>query len=604
MTKIQFCNLKAKNVLSIGEEVSIDYNTGKGLTYVYGDNKDTGGKNGSGKSSILVLCLLIALFGKTINNTNNAYLYNRIASYKEGGYIELTFIKNSSEHYRIFVEIKTNKKKDWCALNYHLFKDEEDITKASKLETLRYIEEDILGCNFEIFKNAIVMSSSNLMNFFEMPKRIKNEYLHGIFSLNNFGKSYDIVNSKFNELKKSIKSLSNNLITISSKLEELEGESDRWSETHSSDITNITKKLSSEKSKYLSKKDEIVEEPEDYDTKLELIEKAKQIKTVKVKAEKKLKDIKNSIAKLNSTIKFNELLLEKNSDLISCLCDDCKPKVSKLFELDKAEQIIKESTDSIQELIEQEQDVSAKIDKLEKFIEKSQSAVVEINDYQNANKMIKQSIKHLKENIISLKEQLDNTLAKTNPYEKILKDSIDEKKSVSESLDKMTTTSQYYGLLKEVFSDNGVKQIIIQNIIEVLNQTIQTYLKQMGADFFVYFDNKLVYNFFTPSGPCEYSSFSAGERRKLDLAILFSFRDVLSCSSLKTNICIVDEILDSAIDSLTLDSVISILKNKSKMDNQSIYVISHREGLVDSDIFDHRLRVEKENGESKLYQEF
>jgi ABC-type lipoprotein export system ATPase subunit len=90
----------------------------------------------------------------------------------------------------------------------------------------------------------------------------------------------------------------------------------------------------------------------------------------------------------------------------------------------------------------------------------------------------------------------------------------------------------------------------------------------------------------------------------LDLAILFAFRDILGCSSLKTNICIIDEILDSAIDTVTLNSVMSILKNKSKIDNQSIYVISHREGLAESDIFDHKIRIEKENGNSKVYQEF
>ena len=180
----------------------------------------------------------------------------------------------------------------------------------------------------------------------------------------------------------------------------------------------------------------------------------------------------------------------------------------------------------------------------------------------------------------------------------------DEKDKLEQILNKLSETSQYFGLLKEVFSDNGVKQLIIQNIVDILNNSIYSYLKQMGADFTVYFDNKLVYNFQTPTGPAEYSSFSAGERRKLDLAILFAFRDILGSSQMKSNLCIIDEILDSAIDNLTLNSVITILKNKSTFDNQSIYVISHREGLNDSDVFNHKFRVEKDNGTSKIYQEF
>jgi DNA repair exonuclease SbcCD ATPase subunit len=252
----------------------------------------------------------------------------------------------------------------------------------------------------------------------------------------------------------------------------------------------------------------------------------------------------------------------------------------------------------------QEAKLEENLEKLNKYLKKSNSAKIEINNYKNSKKIIEQSIKHIESNIVYLVEQLEKINNEMNPYSSMLDDSLIEKKNINSSLNKLTNVNQYYGIIKEIFSENGVKQLIIQKIIEVLNGSIHSYLRQMGADFLVYFDNKLVYNFCTPTGPCEYSSFSAGERRKLDLAILFAFRDILGCSSLKTNICIIDEILDSAIDTVTLNSVMSILKNKSKIDNQSIYVISHREGLAESDIFDHKIRIEKENGNSKVYQEF
>lgn len=606
MDKITFCTLKAKNVLSIGEEITIDYRTGKGLTYVYGENKDTGGKNGSGKSAILCHVLLIALFGKTINNTNNSYLYNRQANYKEGGYIELELIKNSCEHYRIFVELKPNKRKDACSLNFHIFKDNEDITPAGKYETLTYIEEEIIGCNFDIFKNAIVMSSSNLMNFFEMPKRIKNEYLQGIFSLDAIGESYQFVTGKLNDIKKNIKLYSDNLFKINKHLDEITQLSDNWLDKNNHSKQDIESKLE-EQNKSLQSKLKSLDEDyiiKDYDKKKLLLDKSAELEKARDISEKKLRKINNDITSIKSDIKVNRVLIEKNKDLIDAVCNDCKPIVSKLFKLDEAKQVIEDGTSKLEGLSGQFDKLSADIEKIHKYLKTSQSIRSELDSVENRKRIITNEIKHIKSNIQMLTEQINNISNETNPYLSMVNDQLAEKEKVSTTLDNLTNINQYYGILKELFSENGVKQVIIQRIIEVLNNSIHSYLRQMGADFLVYFDNKLVYNFYTPSGPCEYSSFSAGERRKLDLAILFAFRDVLSCSSIKTNICIVDEILDSAIDSMTLDSVMTILKNKSKMDDQSIFVISHREGLAESDIFNHKIRIEKEHGNSTIIQEF
>lgn len=606
MDKITFCTLKAKNVLSIGEEITIDYRTGKGLTYVYGENKDTGGKNGSGKSAILCHILLISLFGKTINNTNNSYLYNRQANYKEGGYIELELIKNSCEHYRIFVELRPNKRKDACSLNFHLFKNGEDITPASKYETLAYIEEEIIGCNFDIFKNAIVMSSSNLMNFFEMPKRIKNEYLQGIFSLDAIGDSYQFVTTKLNDIKKNIKLYSDNLFKLNKHLEEITTLSDNWIDKNKNSKNDIKVRIN-EQTNLLNEKLRSVEEDfiiDDYDKKKILIEKSVKLENTKTIAEKKLRQINNDIASIKSDIKVNKILIDKNADLINAVCDDCKPIVSKLFKLDKAKEIIESGTAKLEELSLLFEKLNIDIDKIQKLLNKSRTVKVEFDNVENQKRIINNEIKHIQSNIKLLTEQINTVKNEVNPYSSMIEEATLEKDKTSSTLDNLTNINQYYGILKELFSENGVKQIIIQRIIELLNNSIHSYLRQMGADFLVYFDNKLVYNFYTPSGPCEYSSFSAGERRKLDLAILFAFRDVLSCSSIKTNICIVDEILDSAIDSMTLDSVMAILKNKSKMDDQSIFVISHREGLAESDIFNHKIRVEKENGHSIIIQEF
>jgi septal ring factor EnvC (AmiA/AmiB activator) len=157
------------------------------------------------------------------------------------------------------------------------------------------------------------MSSSNLLNFFEMPKRIKNEYLQGIFSLNSIGTTYTYVNNKLNDIKKNVKNLSSDLLKINSKIDELTDLSENWDNKHQQDQKNLSNKINTEKSKLNEQTAEAVE-PEDYEAKLELIKRSTELEDIKAKTEDKLKKIKKELNSLKSEIKVNKLLISKNAD--------------------------------------------------------------------------------------------------------------------------------------------------------------------------------------------------------------------------------------------------------------------------------------------------
>ena len=132
----------------------------------------------------------------------------------------------------------------------------------------------------------------------------------------------------------------------------------------------------------------------------------------------------------------------------------------------------------------------------------------------------------------------------------------------------------------------------------MLNNKIKTYLTKLGANFYVVFDEDMDYEFMTPSGKCEWGNFSAGERMKTMVATSFAFRDFMAArNGLNANILILDEYFDSAIDALTVESVLNLLKDMSRELKQSIYVITHRKE-VSQDMFDQLLVVEKTNGTS------
>lgn len=606
MNTITFCSIKIKNFMSVRDEVVFDYRDLTGLTYVYGDNKDNpGATNGSGKSATILYALLVALFGKTINNINNAYLFNRQASSKEKGYIELDLIKNSSDHYKIFVELRPNKAKTVCSLNFCLYRDDEDITKSTKAETMKFIEDEILGCSFEVFKNTVVMSSSNILNFFEMPRRIKNEYLQGIFSLSALAGAYGIAVQKMNQSKKEVKDLSDSLLSVNSYLDKLIDQDKSEDESTKSQLKNLNEELVTEQKNLETLLNKKIEQTviKDYDKKVEFIERYDELLETKRKIESSLKKIRSTMVDIKSSIKADKIILSNHKDVLEIICDDCLTKVNKLYRLDEINSEISELTEKYEDLKQKEEKLETNFEKAQKLLSRVSDVKIELNEVKNKELAYKQSIKSSENVIQSIEKRIEFVKSHKNPFKELIESQKEKKEEVERSLDRMQSCAKYYGILKEIFSDNGVKQIIISKIIEVLNASIHSYLRQMGADFLVYFDDKLVYEFETPSGPCEYASFSAGERRKLDLAILFAFRDVLGCSSLKTNICIIDEILDSAIDTATLNSIISILKNKSSVDNQAIIVISHREGLSDSEMFVHKVRIEKENGHSRFIQE-
>lgn len=607
MNRLVFGKIRVKNVLSIGSEVEYDFRNGQGLSYVYGVNKDSeGASSGVGKSTVFTNALLLAIYGKTINNINNAYIYNRQASWKEGGYIELEVNRNIVDNFIIFVELKVPKKKDKCSLKFTVYKNGEDITCSTKNETLQYIEEEIIGCSFDIFKNTVIISSSNLVNFFQMPMAIKNKYLQGIFSLDNIGNSYAFVTDKITEIKKNIKAFSDKLFYINKTLDEVDLQNADWIQQHNVELTNLKEKLVKEQAKldpnYTGEGQ--IEKPKNYDKKLAAVEKYLEYKDKKTELSNELKTLQSKILDCQAEIKTSQVLLKKNEKLMESLCDECKPSIRKLFALDSAEENIKNNINLLNEYQTKKNEIDNSLDKLSNFLEQILQAKLEIKDYNNKIKLLKQEQKHIKTNIESYIKRINKVETEENPFLKLLTDNQEAKIETEKTLNKATKMQQYFGVLKFIFSDDGVKRFIIGDIIEALNNHIRNYLIKMGADFIVYFDNNLYYEFVTQTGPCEYFSFSAGERRKLDLAILFAFRDILSINSVQTNILVVDEVLDSSIDTVSLNAVVQILKNKAKLDGQSIFVISHREALRENqELFNHVIRVEREKGLTTIEQE-
>ena len=207
------------------------------------------------------------------------------------------------------------------------------------------------------------------------------------------------------------------------------------------------------------------------------------------------------------------------------------------------------------------------------------------------------SLTNLKSLLTKLKSEY-NELEKVddNPFIEILKSNESNLKSLKEQLNNLNILFKHLDILKTVCSENGVKQTIIKDIVVLLNSLIQKYLNEIGLECVVYFDESFDFKFLTVSGECEYNSFSSGEQQRIQIATVLAFRDLILNGKINSNILVIDEMLDKAVDAIGIKKIISILQRKTVDLNQALFIISHRSEITDENIFQHIIEVVKKNG--------
>lgn len=209
MNVVQFGQISICNYKSIGEEVVFDYRDYGGMTYVKGENLDMPDlANGTGKSTIFVDALLMVLFGIQSNKFKNSNIFHRQAK-QDLGWIKLQMFVNDQE-WNVQCVFTRSKKGD-VSLSRALYEgheicDDNSRTKSSMAQTLKFISDDVLKCDVDTFKNAVVLSTSNIANFFTLPRPAKDAYLDSVFTLAAFGSVHKEVKKQLNSLKKELAS--------------------------------------------------------------------------------------------------------------------------------------------------------------------------------------------------------------------------------------------------------------------------------------------------------------------------------------------------------------------------------------------------------------
>ena len=567
---IVFKKIRYKNFLSTGN-TPIEINLSNSPTTLII------GQNGSGKSTLLdALCW--ALFNKPFRIIKKEQMINTINS--SDCEVEIEFNVGTIQ-YRVKRSVKPNL--------FEIYEDGSLLNQnASSIDYQKYLEQNIMKLNYRSFIQVVILGSSSYEPFMKMKARYRRDVVEEILDVKVFTQMDLILRDQQGQLSKEVLEIHHKSDLIQTKYETEMKHFKSLSDLNTNDIDD--KKLQLEKQKkakdeYTNKIKEIQSQIDDYNVQLEGKDEADNKLKQLLKLETK---IEQNLDTHNKSIKF----FAENET-----CPVCTQSIDRSFREQKGEQLhkkcaeletgIKKLTNEInkvEERINHFGAVSKKLSDLYVDIAKVNTSLEELNNYSDK---IHQDILQLEN------KQTDSKQIATDLQQ--LKEELEKTK---EQANKITNQKKYVDVLREVLSDKGARGHIIKKYIPIINNLINQYLQAM--DFFVSFHLDEEFNETVKSrhrDTFNYNSFSEGEKLRIDLALLFTWRTIAKMkNSVNTNLLILDEIFDSSLDQQGTDDFFKIV---NKLKNENLFIISHK-GDILFDKFTNILKFEKYQNFTRL----
>jgi DNA repair exonuclease SbcCD ATPase subunit len=569
---IYFKKLRWRNFLSTGNQfLEVDLAKSPSTLII--------GTNGAGKSTMLdALCF--ALFNRAFRDIKKEQLVNTINL--NDCEVECEF-ETANKKYRIVRGIKPNKFEIYCN-DVMLNQD------ASNVDYQNTLEQNILKCNYRAFCQVVILGSTSYEPFMHLRARYRREVVEEILDIRVFSHMDLLLRQKQGELNKSVIDVKHRYDLMTEKYELQKKHFDEIKNRDTTDIENRKQQLK-----------ENAQSNYEYNQNLQLLNE----KIISTKAEvwgaEKYTRKSNELNKLESKIETNlsshkkTLSFFQNNDN----CPTCTQPIDEQFKLNK----INSEANKISEL---EQGLTQLIAEMGKTNEK-------INEYKVVEKKLNEldiSVAKINTSISEINRhsnRLDNEIAKlenddtnTNVVQKELEKIQKDLKDVNVEKQKAVEEKKYIDIAREILNDTGVKANIIKKYLPIMNNLINKYLQSM--DFFVNFHldeefNETIKSRFRDT--FNYNSFSEGEKLRIDLALLFTWRTIAKMkNSTNTNLLILDEIFDSSLDGQGTDDFFKILKT---LTNENTFIISHK-GDILFDRFTNIIKFEKYKNFTRLAQ--
>ena len=566
---IIFKKINYKNFLSTGNTpIEIEFNKSSQTLVV--------GTNGSGKSTLLdALCFV--LFNKPFRLIKKDQLVNTI---NQGDcLLEVEFVVGTIP-YKVRRGIKPNL--------FEIYKNNKLVNQdASNIDYQKYLEQTIMKLNYRAFVQVVLLGSSSYEPFMKLRPRYRREVVEEILDIRVFGHMDQLLRSQQADLQKKLTEMRHHGDLLRTKYE-----------SEAKYLSSISVKETDFKDGKLKSIEKNNENKLKYEKDIEKLNIEIGIQKEKTKDKTSYDNKLLTLNKLESKISTNLNAHKKTLEFfeINDTCPTCTQPIDKKFKHEKCNT----EQSKVDELSNGLKDLFTEITKTEERVSGFNSISRKIQEMNIDIAKINNSLENIEEHSNAIHQELKN-YSDTADIES-LKNELEKLKNEYDiatiELKKVTQEKEYVDLLREILNDKGAKTKIIKKYLPIMNQLINQHLQSM--DFYVNFQldeefNETIKSRFRDN--FNYNSFSEGEKMRIDLALLFTWRTIAKMkNSTNTNLLILDEIFDSSLDGQGTDDFFKIIRT---LKNENVFVISHK-GDILFDKFTNIIKYEKYKNFTRL----
>ena len=574
--QIQFQRIRFKNFLSFGDtftEINLK------------DFKSTliTGSNFSGKSGSLLDTLNFALFGRAFRSINKPQLINVYNN--KNCLVELEFEKNNS-NYLVRRGLKPGV--------FEIFQNGRQLDILSSVKDQQQeFEKTVLNFSFQTFQQIVVLGSANYVPFMKLKPNDRRAVVDDILNLHIFTKMAEKLKADMSETKAALQAAENQAYIknelIKDKRDHLHALQNVNISTVDEDIFDGLKDKTTELTQKIR---DLIEEKEDLE-----IDEDIDIKGAKRKV-KEYEKIKEKIMyAVNTQKKTFDFFIQHST------CPTCEQQIEESFRQEKIADLratMLEKKDGVQGLLNKIEELSTFIDESEEYNKENQRNLQRKKTLESSIEYTKMELQSNVDKIEYLRSPKSLDMEKIEKVENEISVLDDDLRELSDEILEYQKVMDVQKNCALLLKDTGIKSTIMNKYLKMLNQNMELFLKRFGLKLNFELDSNFNENITNFSGHSfSYFSLSEGEKLRVDLAMMFSWRNIASKrAKMKTNMLILDEVMDGAADGFLQQELIHLLNDLS---NTNVFVISHRiDGLLDK--FDRNLHVERKVGFSEIQE--